>query len=254
VKILKLKNNLFQYFNIGIKEIKKLHYKMQCKGITKAGTQCTRQGEEYCFQHSTKEEIKEEVKNETTLIDDLEYLSHEYLDPYTYVKLIATDPKLFNLKTYQKILANHEKIFPLIQFEATYTAAIKMIEKIKRYILNGKKKINPIYVTSLILEQISKYGEDFESITDSNIVGVISNTVEETIKEHIKLINTDYRELIGNFKDDKLVDILDDMGIKLRDLIFQAFEILKATDPEVFDTDHPFSYRDKLEPILKTLV
>jgi hypothetical protein len=222
---------------------------MQCKGITKAGTQCTRKGQEYCFQHLTKEEIK----NETILINDLEYLSHEYLDPYTYIKLIATDPKLFNLKTYEKILANHEKIFPLIQFETIHTQAIKMIEKIKPWVLDGKQKINPIYVTGLIIEQISRYGEDLVSIFDTNIEGVIINAIENTIKEHIKFINSDYGELIGFFNDD-FYEVLNAMGEKLRDLIFQAFEILKATNPEVFDTDHPFSYQDKLEPILKTLV
>ncbi len=168
---------------------------MQCKGITRAGTQCTRKGSEYCFQHITKNEIheiKQEVKTETELIKDLENLSHEYLDPYTYVKLIATDPKLFDLRTYEKILVNHEKIFPLLQYNDIHNEAIKFVDYLKPVLLDGKQKINPTYVASIIMDQISEFGENLESIWDTNITNIMNNRIEITIDQHIKYINSEY--------------------------------------------------------------
>ncbi len=60
--------------------------------------------------------------------------------------------------------------------------------------------------------------------------------------------------MINYFADSELIKILEAMKEKARDLVFQAFNILKVTDIEVYDTDHPNSYEQKLEPIIKELI
>jgi Family of unknown function (DUF5763) len=225
---------------------------MQCKGTTKSGSRCTRKGNNYCFQHTPKDEIKEEVKTETTLIKDLEQLSHQYLDPYTYVKLIAADPKLFDLKTYEKILANYEKIFPLIQYNQIHDEAVKFVEYLQPKILNGKQKIGPVYVASIITTLISENGENLGSIWD--IEDIIYDKVKNTITSHLEYIRSEYLEMINHFDHSDLIEVLEAMEEKSRDLVFQAFEILKTLDPDVYDTDHPMSYQQKLEPIIIDLI
>jgi len=223
---------------------------MQCKGITKAGTQCTRKGQEYCFQHSMKNEIKQEIKEETVLIKDLENLSHEYLDPYTYVKLIATDPKLFNLKTYEKILNNYEQIFPINLWVDVLEVAKKIISK---YFDTLKGfKIDSIYVGSLILKIIRTNFVDLDDVfryTDE-----MEGEIQSVIYTNQDEMNRNYNDIFSFINDENLekrLEIIPDEDLLA--LVLKAFEILKLRDPNVYDTTNFFSYIDKLIPILDEL-
>jgi hypothetical protein len=185
------------------------------------------------------------------LIQDLQNLSSEYLDPISYLNLIAENPKAFNKNTYKKILKNYESTFPLQFFTEVWNKTLKMLGN---YEGNGIK-VDPKYLCSLVMK--------YATITDAEIEGVddfeneISNTINDTRENYNRFFEEEYGEILGYIEDEKLVEQIEKLDPQIqKELLFKAREILIQTDPEIYDTTQPlgFGYANKMVPILQDLL
>lgn len=188
----------------------------------------------------------------STLIPDLENLSNEYLDPISYLNLIAEIPKVFNKTTYKKILKNFESTFPLQFFTETWNKTLEMKADFEK----SQIKIDPKYLCSLIIKyaQITSSG-GIEAVDDWN--DLIYNEIESTRREYNNLFDSDYTEILAYIEDLKLVDEIENLNVEnQKDLLLEARKILIETDPDVYDTTEPFGteYTNKMTPILRYLL
>lgn len=186
-----------------------------------------------------------------SLIPDLQNLCNEYLDPISYLNVVAENPKAFNKPTYQKILKNYESQFPLQFFTEAWNMTQEMMKLWDKY----KFKVDPRYVCSLVI----KYGVT----TSAEIGGVrdyineIFDEIDKTIEEQNTRFESDYEEILANMEDQKSADEIGLLDHETqRSLLFEARKILTQTDPEVYDTTDTLgdTFANKITPVLRDLL
>lgn len=200
------------------------------------------------------------------LIPNLNDLKNQYLDPLSYLNTIVANPKEFNPKTASKILENSEQVIPLQLFTQIY----KISEECRATILEELKverpdlRINPLYIFGLIA---SKLGIRDYDISDEDIRKSIFEDIKFRLKYHNIMYYT-YSTRIDHYIDDYLLvekmyalnaisNESSDPEYKKYELYYiltTAFKNLKTEDNDVYDTDEPSSYIDKIIPYIRKLV
>jgi len=205
------------------------------------------------------------------LIKDLLNLKNQYLDPISYLKLIAVNPKEFNPKLILSLISNYEKQVPINTFLKAYELAKEYTGRwTDMEIYASKSKIDPLYIMSIILRKISLEGETVTSVDDTAPREQIYSEVENKIQEIEESLIEHMRETADNiskYTSDILVinqikemnDLYDTGDPKYEkygteNIFFVAWEKLKNTDPKVYDTSDWHTYSDKLIPIFLKLI
>lgn len=233
---------------------------MQCPATIKSGTQCSRKVEEnknYCWQHSNTE-------GKTELIKDLIDLKNQYLDPISYLKLIALKPEEFNPKLITGIIENYEAQFPLTTFLGVYNLAEQYANSWTDMDINfGRTKLDPLYISSIILRKISIEGESISSVDDTSPREYIYNEVKnkvvhkedllieymEHVVEHPEKYISDQTIISKITKMNELFFSGDDEKYEVYnvlDILYNVWKKLKKVDPSVFDTSDLSTYSEKL--------
>lgn len=214
---------------------------------------------------------QEDLKSNIPLIKDLSDLKNQYLDPISYLKLIALKPEEFNPKVILSILETYEKQVPIATFLSAYQLAREYAEKwTEMEVRSAKTKIDPLYITSLILRKISFEGETISGVDDTHPREGIYTEVENSIQNLEENLEVRMNEIIdypSYFTSDNLLiekikqmdDLYDTDDPKYQKyfpqtIAWKAWEILKEKDPDVYDTSDWHIYKDKLVPIFFDLI
>lgn len=212
----------------------------------------------------------EDVKLTKDLID----LKNQYLDPISYLKLISSKPEEFNPKLITSIIENYEKQFPLAMYLEVYALAKKYADKwtdMNTNIKCGKTKLDPLYISTIILRKICLNGENIGSVDDTHPSEGTYLEVEEwvskqqdSLMEHIDEVDSEIAKYISDdeilLKIEKMNQLFDPdtedsiEAYNTLSLFYKAWEILKIQDVNVYDTSDWSTYEDKIISIFVDLV
>lgn len=144
---------------------------MQCQGVTKNGTQCSRivTDSNYCWQH-----LDQNVKISDLEIKDLQNIVSEYIDPKTYRELSINDPEQYSIDQYELLLVQQEmrklndQLLALNQkIEKEHKGDIKPFDdllysvEVQIVIINGIRSILRAMESFGLINDISRFGNPF---------------------------------------------------------------------------------------------
>lgn len=187
----------------------------------------------------------------TSLIPDLKNIINTFLTPIEYITSISDNIINFNKKIFTQILENYQKIFPLDFYEEVHAEALKICTLFNKDRLD-KYKLNPKYVASIIMTYIVK--NDLISLKDITDYGAFIRCVyyhiEQRIAENQEIFHESYTYLVT-----KYISATNRSKItEGSNIIMEAIEILKDTDPDIYDTTLPENIFQKLDSSIDKLI
>jgi len=199
---------------------------MQCPAITDNGKKCTRITKNaFCWQH----------QNKSNIINRLDIKTSESCIMYDYLE-IHKQAIIFAEEWNQEITTNYDN---------------------KNY--TQPSKISPVYISSLILESFSLWGNNLISINDKYVKEAlylrVKNMVEEKFDEFYDHIDDIYEYIDDQDFIDKLqrIEVSDDPNLDYMQILSNAYNLLRFSDPYVYDTDYCQTKYPKMIPILMEL-
>lgn len=162
------------------------------------------------------------------LIPDLNNLKNEYLDPLSYLKLIAVKPEEFEPKIISKILENAENIVPLNLFTEIYKLSTE-------YAVEWSKslnfEINPLFISSILMEEISLNNGNISSVIEP----IAKNKLFEKCQNSMRLLFCNFQNNEIHWVYGYIYGYIDDENLKNK---FQkSYELFKTQDDEKYEKD-----------------
>ncbi len=192
---------------------------------------------------------------------DLNNLRNQYLDPISYLILIAESPKDFDPKTIKVILDNYKIMKLYLDIHEKSVIVTKILNKN----INVKfdtmgyihpSKIDPLYVSGLIMDL---FATENDILFVSNIS--ISNRIFDIVDNKVDKAFIDFGDNISDIcdyiEDDSIVGKL--LNIQYKDMnefigmIYKAYQIARLNDSELYDTNNYTRKYIKIIPYLKEL-
>ncbi len=199
---------------------------MQCQATTDNGTKCIRNTQNtYCWQHQDKFNVINSLDQKT--IDS--HIMFSYLDVHKQAIIYAQEWD-------QKILTNYD--------DKDYTQP---------------SKINPVYISGLILESMAIWGNNIITINDQypkeSIYLRVVDMVEYKFNEFYDHLDDIYEYIEDQEFADKLMRIQnsEDKNLNYIQIMSNAYNLLRFADSTVYDTDYCETKYPKMIPILKEL-
>ena len=186
-----------------------------------------------------------------SIISDLQNIINTFLTPIEYITSISDNITNFNKKIFSQILENYQKIFPLEFYEEVHMEAVKMCTLFNKRGLE-KYKLNSKYVASIIMSYIVENDlKSLKDVTDYDaFIRCVYYHIERRIDENKEIFYESYTYLIT-----KYISSTNRSKItKGSNIIMEAIEILKDTDPDIYDTTQPEKIFQKLDPIVEELL
>lgn len=198
------------------------------------------------------------------LIPELRDIKNQYLDPISYLELISKKPEEFNPGIIPEIIKNYNKIFPTQYFkifEISKQYAEKWNTEIKSEIDDLDSKIDPLYVSGILIKYMNNYGLNISNVHKeeteirnkvySHVTG--QNVNVSTIEDFMLYLEVnDKVDLLKKVK--TLYDSDDEKFDSLINTLRESLKIQKSKDPEFYDTDHwNITYKNTV-PIFEELI